>query len=511
MQRRLLWIALLLLGLALRLAFVVHQPFTNDEGSYLYDAKTLLEGRLPGGDVLTKAPVVAGLFLVAVWLTDGSLFAARFVSALLNALTAIPLAALGSRLCGRHVGWTTGILWLFGAGPIVFAAFGQTEAAAGFFGVSALALSARALGSGTHSSDARGGRFVVAAIAGASLALAFASRKTSVVLILPTLALFLLSPFGHRDRRGVLLGALLGVCLAFAPWLFAVHRLYGAIGIREALGAGYAEIIVGHLGDPSVVRSWVGSPHWALGVGARTAGPLLLLAVAGAVSPLVGVFRRRSRTAALAIPLLWVGALGTLYAAWPTLLPDYLPEFFPAVTLLAAIGALGVARAVSRPGKVILAVLLLAWNAGILWSVYRAPWIGMFTAEAVRSAAVELQGRVPRDEPIFTAALLVPYLSGHRVLFDIAHSFWYRYAFIPADVHRTFLPPLERIEDAVRSEVRWVLVEHFTDYAYLRHPSDLLSVIRNDFTLAREIPNETGYRSNPLLLWKREGLSPTSP
>jgi len=46
------------IGIALRLLFLFHQPFTNDEGSYLYDARTLLEGRVPGGDALTKAPVV---------------------------------------------------------------------------------------------------------------------------------------------------------------------------------------------------------------------------------------------------------------------------------------------------------------------------------------------------------------------------------------------------------------------------------------------------------------------
>lgn len=504
MQRRLLWVALLLLGLSLRLVFVFHQPFTNDEGSYLYDAQTLLQGRLPAGDVLTKAPAVAGLFLVAVWLTDGALFAARFVSALLNALTAIPLAALGSRLCGRHVGWTTGILWLFGAGPIVFAAFGQTEAAAGFFSVSALALSARALGSGAQSSEARGGRFVVAALAGASLALAFASRKTSVVLVLPLLALFPLSPLSRRHRRDILLGAFLGMFLTFAPWMFAVHRLYGAIGIREALGTGYAEIIAGHLRDPGAVRSWVGSPRWALSVGARTVGPLLLLAVAGAVSPLVGVFRQRIRMAALAIPLLWFGALGAPYAVWPTLLPDYLPEFFPAATFLAAVGALGVARAVSRPGKVVLAGLFLSWNASILWSVYRTPWIGMFTAQAVQAAAAEVGRLVPAGEPLFTAALLVPYLSGHRVPFDIAHPFWYRYDFIPRETFETFLPPLSAVEDAVRTKVRWALVEHFTDYAYLRHHSNLLSLIWQEFTFVRSIPNNTGYRDNPLLLWRRD-------
>ena len=52
------------------------QPFTNDEGFYLYDAKVLLEGRMPAGDVLVKSPIVAGLFMVGVRLA--SVIWARF-------------------------------------------------------------------------------------------------------------------------------------------------------------------------------------------------------------------------------------------------------------------------------------------------------------------------------------------------------------------------------------------------------------------------------------------------
>lgn len=492
---------LLVLGFAVRLSFVFHHPFTNDEGSYLYDASTLLAGRLPAGGVLTKAPVPVGLFLVSVWLTHWSLFAARFVSALLNVLTALPLAMLGSRLFGRHVGWTTGILWLFGAGPIVFAAFGQTEAAAGFFVVSALAFWGRALQVGEQSPASR--RWVVRTVAsGILLALAFASRKTAVVVILPALALFCFSCLGRRKNRQVLLAAVLGVVLVFIPWLFFAHRLYGAVGVRETLGVGYADIIVGHLREPEFVASWVGPSWWAIAVGARTAGPFALVALVGAGPALLGVLRRRGRAVTPLVPLLWLAALAGLYLAWPTLLPDYLPEFFPALVLLAAVGVQRLAQALSRSGRMGIGVLLLVWNVAILWSVYRTPWIGMFTAEAVEAAVAEVARLVPPDEPIFTAALLVPYRSSHQVLFDVAHPFWYRYAFIPPAVHQTFLPSLEEVENAVRTRVRWALVEHFTDYVYL-HAAASGAYLRAHFVPVATIPNATGYRNNPLTLWQR--------
>ncbi|TSC71602.1 MAG: hypothetical protein G01um101438_1033 [Parcubacteria group bacterium Gr01-1014_38] len=493
-------VLLVSLGFALRFVFVLHQPFTNDEGLYLYGAKTLLEGRLPRGDVLTKAPAVAGLFMAAVWASDGSLFAARLASALLNTLTAFPLAALGRRLGGPRAGSAAGLTWLFAAGPIVFAAFGQTEAAAGFFGVSALALAAAVLRVGEEGPTFPRRRFLALA-AGVLLALAFASRKTSGVLLLPAALLFWNSPRVFRAK--IFTAAFAGALLAIVPWLVLAYWLYGTVGIREALGIGYAAIIAGHLRNPEAVGAWAASPHWALGVGLRTAGPVLLLALLGAGSGFWGGRLREIRTSPLAVPTVWLAALALLYAAWPTLLPDYLPEFFPPVVLLAVAGLLRGKSLLGVSGQRVSAGLLLVWNLGILWSVYHAPWIGMFTANAVRTAAAEVQRYVPRDEPIFTAALLVPYLSGHRTLFDVAHPFWYRYAFISPSVQRTFLPPLEEIESAVRTDVRWALVEQFTDYVYLRHPSNLLAVIWKDFTFVREIPNETGYRVNPLLLWRR--------
>lgn len=491
-----MWFVLLTTGLALRLVFVVHQPFTNDEGSYLYDAKTLLEGRLPAGDVLTKAPAVAGLFAASVWLTDGSLFAARLVSALLSTLTALSLAALTARLAGAPIGRLAGGLWLIGAGPILFAAFGQTEAVAVFFAVSALALWARTLDSAKETHEQW-----LAMSSGWLFVLAFASRKTSVALLVPVLLLWWIVRRSRREQWHLLQTALLGALAIGVPWLVFVSQLYGIIGVREAMGFSYAGILAGHVADPQTFRSWIEGPGWALGIAGRTLGPLLLAAGIGLLSHRA---RRSLAAPAVSVPLSWGVALVALYTLWPTLLPDYLPDFLPALVLLASVGAIRAWHALSRPGRLVVLTLMALWNVVILARVSHTPWIGMFTRAAVETAAAEVQRLVPPDEPLFTAALLVPYLSGHRVPFDIAHPFWYTYAFVPHDVLETFLPPLRAVEEAVRTRVRWALVEHFTDYAYLRHESDLLSFVWREFTFVASIPNDTGYRNNPLLLWERE-------
>lgn len=506
MRGRIGWLlgGVVALGIAARMLFVFHQPFTNDEGSYLYDARTLLEGRLPAGDVLTKAPAVAGLLMSSVWLTGGSLFAARFVSVTASVLMVVPLALFGRRLFGRAAGLLTGAFWLLGAAPVAFASFGQTEAVAGLFGISALALGARALNVGAPKIASVGQRsqFLSAVLAGLAFALAFASRKTSIALLVPGLLLLMGSSLSSRSKRQLVFGSLLGCSFVLIPWIVWVRRLYGLAGVREAIGLGYAEILTGHVRDPASVPAWVADPWWALGIGLRTAGPFLFIALFGIRAWLRGGIRGM-RSSPFLLPLAWCAVLGLLYAAWPTLLPDYLPEFFPPMLLVAGAGMIRVSRSIGGRGRAALAALLVVWNAAVLLRIYQSPWIGMFTARAVQEAAVEVTRLVPRDEPLFTAALLVPYLSGHRVPFDIAHPFWYRYVFVSPEVLRTFLPSLEEVDATVRSRVRWALVEHFTDYAYLRHTSDLLSYVWTRFHLVASVPNSTGFRNNTLLLWER--------
>lgn len=488
------WSAIVAFGIAARLLFLLHQPFTNDEGSYLYDARTLLERRLPAGDILTKSPAAAGLFLLGVAATKGSLFAARMVSLFVNLATTLPLAALAARLGGQRLSLFAAALWLLGAGPITFGIFGHTEGIAVFFGTCALALWARSLHIGESPPPNHRGRDAV--LSGFCFALALATRKSQVSLLLPALLLaWTAAPGIPRGRLAARASA--GVGMVLFPWLLGARALYGAVGVSEVLGGGYVALAAA--GSRGAVPSglWTGDPVRGARIASLVVGPLLALVLGGVAS---GSLRRTDR--AVLAGGSWLVGAGALYALWPVVIPEYLPEFFPALTVLAAASLWRFAP--SRRGMRLWAVgLLLAWNGGALWKTYAQPWTGMFSAPAVRAAAHELDARASPTDAMLTAALLVPYLSGHRALFDIAHPFWYRLPTLPERVRRTFLPPLADVEAAVQhGTVRWVLVEQFTDYAYLRHASYLLDAVWSRYRFVRAIPNETGYRSNPLLLWE---------
>jgi len=42
----------MIMGVLFRLMYAVELPATNDEGNYLYDARTLLQGQLAGGGMV---------------------------------------------------------------------------------------------------------------------------------------------------------------------------------------------------------------------------------------------------------------------------------------------------------------------------------------------------------------------------------------------------------------------------------------------------------------------------
>jgi 4-amino-4-deoxy-L-arabinose transferase-like glycosyltransferase len=537
------WVSLVLAGVILRLLFVSHIAFTNDEGAYLLDAKLLWAGQLPGGDVLTKAPAVIVPFSLAAGLSHYSLWAARAVSLLANLAATLPLAVIAYYWGGKAAAHAVAFLWLLVPGPALFLTLGQTESLAAFYSAAALACW---LAGFYTSRPHRQILFLV--LAGVCFGLALASRKTALFVLLP--ALFWGWSYRRRFpglRRPLALAGL-GLTAVLAGWGLLVSYVYGIAGIQQALGAGYGTVIAKHLSMPEGITSW-GADGWTVfGVVVRVVAPFVLLVLfallgklregwaPGLIIALLAAWRLSDSTVfstrfvswswwlvALLFMweaisqrrklaeryseewgiVLWLVALAGVYALWPTFLVDYIGDFFLPAVLWVGLVLVRQWPAILLPRRLVWGSVFILSLISSLGSAWRMPWTGMFTPAAIHESAAALRQHVPREDPVLTAAVIVPYVSGHSVYRNIAHPLWYRFEFIETAERDRFLPAREVIDEEIQNGiVKWVVTEHLTDYAYFHPAAGLASILRERGEKVETIPNETGFRSNPLTLWR---------
>ncbi|MEO6077737.1 MAG: glycosyltransferase family 39 protein, partial [Candidatus Andersenbacteria bacterium] len=442
----------------------------------LYDAKILSQGKIPAGDIITKAPVPALLFATSVFLTHNSLNANRAVSFLANILTAFPLLFIANYLSGKRALIVTILLWLLTT-PISMQMLGTTESIAVFFATAALASILKK-------------KYM---LFGILLALAFASRKTGIAILMPAIYLLTLSP--RSSRTQAITRIIFGSFCVLAPLLYVSHTLYGADGMQELLGTGYAHIITTST-SAAILHQDIFSIFAVL---TRISSGLLFIL---AISFLWLIKDTKKNISLLAIPLFWILGLLALYATWPTFLPEYATDFLPAIVLVCALtlSNILVKITIQNIGIVLLFAILTCTS---LWSSYMHPWTGMFTRKAIYETAHQLQQYVPSNSPIFTAAVIIPYVSGHSVFKNISHPLWYAYPFIPEQKKNLYLPPRALVETAViTGTVHFALIEQLTDYAYLRSSSRLISLFGTTWQLRNTVQNITGFRSNTLKLFE---------
>lgn len=454
--------------------FAWHQPFTNDEGAYLYDARILLEGRLPAGDVLTKALLPVALFAAGELLTGKSLFAARIINSMASIATVLPLFFLLTLLTNTRVASIGAGMWLLGSGTIVFNTMGHTQAIANLFAVTCLWLFVRGC-------RVKPGMTTHLFLAGMCFALAYASRKTAIAVTIPMIISWLV--FRHTGQElwktaQVFLYGVLGICI---PWAVGVYILYGTAGLWHMAGAGYADIVV----HAQSVAPWAGSAERMFAEAHRIGFVYGLLLVAICMT----IMRSQVLVGAS-----WIAALAILYWLWPTHLVEYLADFILPIVIA---GSLAVASLRLRIWQqYVLVIIFIFTTIASLHSVYIRPWTGMFTRDAVAASAQWLQNNVPADQEIFTAAVIIPYLSGHHVPFDLSHPQWYGYDFISQQDKNVFLPLYSQLQKTVATETTWMLRDQLTDYVYQ-------DISPSDFQEVHIIPNTTIYRDNLLRIYKK--------
>ncbi|HBE89911.1 MAG: hypothetical protein A3E37_03285 [Candidatus Andersenbacteria bacterium RIFCSPHIGHO2_12_FULL_46_9] len=234
-------VTLFVLALVARILYAMELPLTNDEGNYLYDAATLLKGKLAGGDGYVKAPLVVLWIALWEWLGGTSIFVGRLSSVVIGAMTMWPMYIIGRELWSKKVGLSVATTWALLGVTVVFNIYVHTQSLAIFFavsGIAALLLGTRDMYVSQVSMERKyrvtGKAWLIAA--GALLGLGVVSRKSILATgLVPLLVILIGSKTGRQKIQSLLLvGA--GFVIVLAVFLGVAMLIYGQAGLWEATG-----------------------------------------------------------------------------------------------------------------------------------------------------------------------------------------------------------------------------------------------------------------------------------
>jgi len=241
------WLVILfVLALVARILYAMELPLTNDEGNYLYDAATLLKGKLAGGDGYVKAPLVVLWIALWEWLGGTSIFVGRLSSVIIGAMTMWPMYIIGRELWSKKIGLSVAATWALLGVTVVFNIYVHTQSLAIFFavsGIAALLLGSRDMYVSQVSMEGKdrvtGTAWLIGA--GALLGLGVVSRKSILATgLVPLLVILIGSKTGRQKVRSlILVGA--GFAIVLAVFLGVAMLIYGQEGLWEATGFNSAE------------------------------------------------------------------------------------------------------------------------------------------------------------------------------------------------------------------------------------------------------------------------------
>ena len=556
-RKKYFWIFIFILimgGVGLRLLYVNQMPFTNDEGFYLYDARTVLQGKLPGGDAIAKAPIFVGATAISTAVFGNIINAGRFVSLICGVLTAWPLFILGKRIGGKRAGIFAGAIWLLTGAPALFNSYGHTQSIQMLFSALALALLIIA-------QEKKKWQWFV--FAGIILGISIVARKSSLALGLPIIFILLMDKVTWKKRFINIVVFGLGMLAVLVTFLGIIFELYGKTGVLYATGLSLAKESITQLGDrgdlyatysvngilpffrealPLIFLAFVMlgqflerllvRVNWLL---ARFAWIVPLILVAGSkyfidnfeskarLSPGVGVFwvvmsviiillaifplRRKEKdvlenTGWQLLPLIWFLAIAIFYAVWIKFTANYIAEFLPALSLMAVFGAKWLAdNFQGRKFALTLVAIVLVWaNYSSAENSFKFNHTGTFHWSAILESAEYLKENVPKDALVQTGAVAIPYVSGHHVPYDAAHPTWYAYGFIEPELRNVFMASSEKMVDAVLNNVNWFVLDKVTEFSYFLEYPMIEKDVTENYTLLKTIENY----SNPIRIYKRK-------
>jgi len=547
------WLVIGLIGLGLRYLFIKEMPYTNDEGSYLYDARTLLEGNLPGGDALAKTPIFIAVLSGAIAIMGHLLLVGRIVSMVAGLLTAIPLYFLGKFLGGKRVGTLTAAIWLLSSAPALFNSYGHAQSLQILFISCSLWLLAIGI-------DKKKLRWFL--ISGLLLGCAVIVRKSSLALGLPVLVMILFNGFYWKEKIKQLINFGIGLGIALGIFLGIIYFIYGPIGLSYATGISLAKTSFEQLSERGdlyatysvkgvlpffrealviiflglimlgqgleravrrfgfiaqklvwIIPVWIviqirlftgryeGEAHLSFGVGAF----LLAMQIVLIVLALVPWKREKKideetfNKVWMWIGMLWFVSVAIFYSFWIKFAANYIAEFLPGLVIASAFGCIWILNNYKSKLLRLTLAILIFWAAfSSSQSSYRFEHTGTFHWSSIVEASDFLKKNVPLTEKVQTGAVIIPYLSGHHVPNDVSHPTWYGYGYIEPWLRNVFMASSEKmIQDTFKTN--WFVQENVTEFSYFLEYPQIKREIDTKFEKVKEIENF----SNTIEIFKR--------
>ncbi|MBC7185661.1 MAG: glycosyltransferase family 39 protein [Calditrichaeota bacterium] len=392
---------LLLLALVFRLAFLPFRWVGPDEGSYLMDARLILDGKVPIVDFAARQPLFLWLLAALFKLISPSLTAARIMLLSCNVGTGLLVYAIGRRLFERESALAGTAVFLLFPFSVVWSLSVITETLAVLLACASALLLLLAW-------ERRTG-LGYALAAGMAAAAAYFTRETAVWVMA---VLVLYSLFAHRSpfrRKATIIGALVLGYLIVGAAVWAYYARY--LSMRE--------LVFSRLNPLDVVLSRIApgpysmTPTTSEAIGAVQALDDIetyvheifafgLFGFVGAILAVPLAWRRSADSRSsntMALLLLWLGVVVAMYAVRfaaveQVVFARYLLEMLPPLALLFAF-SLGKLLPMKRGGLFLFVVLLLVG----VYAVQHATWqhfpgAGVyFLAGAVLAVALWSKGR----------------------------------------------------------------------------------------------------------------------
>ena len=489
----------LLGGLVLRLAYAAHLPLSNDEGSYLYDGLLLSQGKWPFLTSFSRAPVLMFLTSGVVRVFGRSFLAGRMISILAGLGSAWLLYLIGQRLINRRVGVLALLFYALSAPCVVHTIYLHTQPLELFFVLVGIWFVLREIGEIREMEETGGvGGFV---LAGMFFGLAVLVRETAALYPAVAVAAILLLARGIFWRR-VWSALVLGVSsLAVwgSVWVFVVRRV-GFARVRAV----FLAIMTMHDTGEYMSFGFKMKKKFEIFYGALGENFLLyFLVVVFAVflvARLVRVLRGAGRLGRnwvflllfVSVPFLFYG----LY--YRRLQAEYLAEFMPAMVLMSAValdqmiesvkGKMQSVKSFAVPIAIVFGLPLLAVNYRYQWEHQHG---GTFAPEALGEVLNFLEDTVPPDEEIFTAAVIVPFLSGHKLAFDISRPVIFGYPHLAPEVKYALFPTDDEVLAHLAGHpVRWVIFDKTTRDTFFRGHPEIEKYLQENYNVVKVVPND---------------------